>query len=226
MKLSHQQSTKYKLVIFDFDGTIADTSPGILDAHRFALQAMSRQVPCESELRKVIGGNLLKTYISTFGFEEATARKAVQIYRARYAQAGIHMAHLYPGFTELLKGLKGLDCKIGVATLKAESFAKTMLFELGIDGYFDSVCGMDAQDGLSKSELVLKCCSLCGVDQTDAVLIGDSNNDWIGSQEARVDFIGVTYGFGFVREKSYCFETAETTDEVLALIREGNNEGN
>ena len=52
---------KYKLVIFDFDGTIADTSPGILDSHRFALsdeKKISRRI---LELRVVIGGHLLDT---------------------------------------------------------------------------------------------------------------------------------------------------------------------
>ena len=70
---------KYKLVIFDFDGTIADTSPGIVDAHRFALSYMRKNVPSDSELRAVIGGHLLDTYIHRFGFSEMQARDAVRV---------------------------------------------------------------------------------------------------------------------------------------------------
>lgn len=218
MNLLHQQDMKYKLVIFDFDGTIADTSLGILDSHRFALAAMGKEVPCEKELRTVIGGNLLQIYINRFGFGEDKAREAVSIYRSRYAENGIHMATLYPGFEMLLSKLKENDYKIGVATLKAEKFAKIMLSELGVDSYFDAVCGMDEYDGLTKALLIEKCCDLCGVEKSKAVLVGDSNNDLLGAKEAGVRFVGVTYGFGFSKDKNYCFNSADTTEEVLAII--------
>lgn len=210
---------KYKLVIFDFDGTIADTSPGILDAHQFTLQTMGKTVPCEERLRAVIGGNLLQTYINDFGFDEAKAREAVRIYRERYANVGIHRAILYPGIYELLRTLKDGGCKLGVATLKSEKFAKIMLNELKISEFFDTVCGMDDRDGLSKSDLILKCCSLCHVDVEDSVLVGDSNNDLIGAQEAGTDFIGVTYGFGFDTCKCRGVNKAISAEEVLSLIQ-------
>lgn len=222
MKLLHQRDMKYKLVIFDFDGTIADTSAGILDAHRFTLQMMGKTIPCEEELRAVIGGNLLQIYINTFGFEEERAREAVRIYRERYLNAGIHMSTLYPGIRDLLRLLKSSGCKIGVATLKSEKFAKLMLNELEIFEFFDCVCGMDDKDTLSKVDLILECCSLCHVDVTETVLIGDSNNDLGGAQKAGTHFIGVTYGFGFNNNQNYCFETGESTDSIFSLIQMNN----
>lgn len=207
-----------KLVIFDFDGTIADTSEGILDSHAFALKAMGREVPCEDELRDVIGGNLLKTYIEKLGFPEPDAREAVKIYRERYAEVGIHKAVLYPGFADMLKILKNRGYKTGVATLKAESFANIMLDEMKIASYFDAVCGMDEYDHLSKAKLIQKCCSLCEVDERSAILIGDSNNDVIGAEEAGVKFIGVTYGFGFAPDKNYSFETANKVMGILKYL--------
>lgn len=216
MKYSRQQDTK--LVIFDFDGTIADTSGGILDSHRFALAAMGREVPSEAELRGVIGGNLLKVYIERFGFAEPDAREAVRIYRERYAEVGIHNATLYPGFAEMVKELKNKGYKVGVATLKAEIFAKIMLKELGISIYFDEVCGMEPNDGLDKAGLILKCCEICGCNREDAILVGDSDNDYIGAQQAGVKFIGVTYGFGFMPDKTYDFKTANSCTEVRELL--------
>lgn len=216
MKYSRQQDMK--LVIFDFDGTIADTSGGILDSHRFALNAMGREIPTEEELRGVIGGNLLKTYIERFGFAEPDAREAVRIYRERYAEVGIHNAVLYPGFTDMVKELKNKGYKVGVATLKAETFAKIMLKELGLASCFDEVCGMDPNDGLDKAGLILKCCDLCGCRKDEAILVGDSNNDYIGSQQSGVDFIGVTYGFGFTPGEKYDFKTANTCAELLQRL--------
>ena len=210
---------KYKLIIFDFDGTIADTSLGIIDSHKYALVAMGKSIPQDEMLRKVIGGNLLKTYIETFGFQEDDARKAVGIYRKRYAENGIHKATVYSGFEELLKELKSCGYKIGVATLKAEKFAKVMLKELNIDRYFDIVSGMDENDTLDKAGLLLRCCECCNIDVDDAVLIGDSINDLNGANQAGVNFIGVTYGFGFKPDEKYEFISIDYPKQLLAILK-------
>lgn len=209
---------KYKLVIFDFDGTIADTSSGILDAHRFALSHMRKNVPSDLELRTVIGGYLLDTYIHRFGFSEMQAREAVQVYRERYATVGIHKAELYPEFEVMAKRLYEKGYLIGVATLKAEKFAEIMLRELGIRKWFNTVCGMDEYDNLDKAELIKKCCSICGVNEKNAILIGDSNNDAVGAHEAGVDFIGVTYGFGFQKDQKYDFCTVDSAVDILDYL--------
>lgn len=205
MSCSHVQNMKYKLVIFDFDGTIADTSPGIIDSHRFALKAMQHEIPSDSSLRNVIGGALLDTYMADFGFSEKDARKAIDIYRNRYAEKGIHMARLYPGFLGMVKELIGLGCKIGVATLKAEKFANIMLDEFGIKDLFDTVHGVDDGDTRNKADLIKLCISDCGINPKKTILVGDSINDYNGASQAGVDFLGVTYGFGFRYGVDYAF---------------------
>ena len=216
MNLLHRQNIK--LVIFDFDGTIADTSIGILDAHCFALSAMGKAIPEDEELRDIIGWNLLNTYISRFGLDKLSARKAVEIYRERYAKIGIHKATLYPNFLEILKELKSRGYKIAIATLKAEAFAKIMVCELGIEKYFDKVCGMDVDDTLNKEQLVIKCCELCNTSKAQAVLIGDSTSDLIGATHSSVNFIGVTYGFGFKPNRKYNFTTVNDPIEILKVL--------
>lgn len=216
MKSLHLQNMK--LIIFDFDGTIADTSEGIIDSHKFTLNNMGRTIPSDEVLRSVIGGNLLKTYIEKFCFEESAARKAVGIYRERYAEVGIHKALLYPGFRKVLRILKDKSFKIGVATLKTESFARIMLNEMGIDSYFDEICGMDVNDGLDKGGLIEKCILLCGCKKEETVLVGDSNNDLFGAKDAGVNFIGVTYGFGFTEDINNSFITAASPSEIISIV--------
>lgn len=208
----------YKLILFDFDGTIADTSEGILDSHRYALKAMEHDIPAEEELRKLIGGNLLKIYTEAFGFSEEKACGAIKIYRKRYAEIGIHKACLYPGFNDLLIKLKEKGLFIGVATLKAEVFAKQMLFEMGIADYFDIICGMDRDDTLDKAAIIQKCMNRCYCDVDETLFVGDSENDVIGACKAGVRFIGVTYGFGFVQNKKYDFETKNSVIDLLNYI--------
>ncbi len=216
MSLSPLQNIRS--VIFDFDGTIADTSEGIIDAHRFALDAMGHEEVPEQELRNVIGGNLLNTYINTFGFEEEKAVQAVAVYRKRYAEVGIHKASVYDDFEELLKELRAKGCMIGAATLKAEIFAKEMLKEMGIFKYFDVVCGMDLADKNSKASLVGKCVDFFKCEKREAVLVGDSMNDYSGAAEAGVAFVGVTYGFGFKKDVPYDHTVIDAPLELIKVL--------
>lgn len=218
MNYLHQQNMKYDLIIFDFDGTIADTSPGIIDSHKFALEQMNAMIPSDNELLKLIGGNLLNIYTNVFKFKDEDARLAIKIYRDRYSKVGIHMANLYPDFEKLLIDLKAHGIKIGVATLKAERFAITMLNELGIAKYFDAICGMDENDNLTKSKLIDKCCDLCNINKNRAILIGDSLNDYDGAMKSMVDFLGVTYGFGIKKGSIYSFDIADSCNEVLRYL--------
>lgn len=219
MSLLQRPNMKSKLIIFDFDGTIADTSPGILDSHKFALASMGRSIPEESELLKVIGGQLLKTYIDVFEFDEQSAVKAVKIYRDRYANVGINLANPYDGFEDLITQLKNCGYYIGVATLKAERFAKEILAKFNMLDKFDVVCGMDENDSLTKADLIEKCIEFCKVDKSQAILVGDSNNDLKGAEAVGVQFIGVTYGFGFKKNVEYNFVTANSPEEVYSALK-------
>ena len=77
---------------------------------------------------------------------------------------------------------------------------------------------MDSNDELDKASFILKCCELCDCHKEDTVLIGDSINDYIGSQQVGVNFIGVTYGFGFKPNKEYDFITIDSPLELANLL--------
>lgn len=186
-----------KLIVFDMDGTLADTSPGILNSHRFAHKKMNRVQPKTEVLQDVIGGPLLDTYITRFDFTKTEARLAVNYYRSYYEEKGLFEAQLYPGMIEALSDLKKDGYYIGVATLKAERFVKIMLESMGVAKYFDVIFGMDDADTRTKSQLIGMCMDAVGVDNTETIMIGDSIHDLKGAEQAGVDFIGLTYGFGF-----------------------------
>lgn len=189
--------SKYELIIFDLDGTLADTSAGIYDCHRYTNRAMGKSVPSDEELSGIIGGPLLKTYIERFGYSDKDAVRAVKIYREHYAAAGIKGASLYPNIAETLQTLKTRGYKLAVATLKSDILAKSILTDLGVVSEFDVIHGMDGEDKLTKCDLLLKCVNDLGSDKTKSVLIGDSIHDALGAEEAQVDFVACTYGFGF-----------------------------
>ncbi|MCR5772845.1 MAG: HAD hydrolase-like protein [Butyrivibrio sp.] len=207
-----------RLVIFDFDGTIADTSEGILDSHKYTFMSTEHVAPSDEKLRSVIGGNLLKIYVEKFGFDTDSAKNAVKIYRERYKEVGIHMATLYPGIEALLSCLRQKGIKTAVATLKADAFVKQMIDELGINQYFDCVYGMNSDDTFEKAELITKCMSFLTCNHTETLFIGDSVNDYVGAKKAEVEFVGVTYGFGFVKGEPHEFITIDNPKIILNII--------
>lgn len=188
---------KYKLIIFDMDGTLADTSVGIIQCHKYTNVKMGRPEPTDKELENIIGGPLLKTYKTRFGFGDNEAVEAVRIYREHYAEYGVKNVLPYSGMNETLSELKKNGYMLAVATLKAERFAKQILEILNISKYFDIVHGVDENDKLSKADLIRLCINETGINYSESVLVGDSINDEQGAKNAGVDFIAVTYGFGF-----------------------------
>lgn len=209
----------YKLIVFDLDGTLADTSEGIYNAHRAVCAALKINLS-EHSLDGVIGGALIDIYQERFGLSIDAARKAIDIYREWYQNYGIHQAAIYPGIEELLAKLQSMDFFLGVATLKREDFAVQMLSDMGIKKYFNCICGMDKKDTLNKELLIRECMRHTDASAKDTVLVGDTKSDYMGALKTKVDFIGVTYGFGFNlnTSKKMSIRTVNNVEELLNII--------
>ena len=188
---------KYKLIVFDLDGTLADTSLGIINSHKYANAQMGRPVPDDETLAGIIGGPLLKTYQTKFAYSDSDAVEAVRIYRERYAEKGIDEVEIYEEIPYVLSELKARGYLLAVATLKAEKFAIPMLESLEVAKYFDIIHGVDDKDTRTKASLIELCMQELNVVPESTVLVGDSSHDAIGANAAGVDFIAATYGFGF-----------------------------
>lgn len=214
---------KYKLIIFDMDGTLADTSVGIIECHKQTLYKMRGSYPNENELKDVIGAPLLSTYIERFGFSENQAREAVQFYRKKYEILGVDNVRLYPKMAEVLSKLKKEGYMLSVATLKAENFAKIILKNLQVYGLFDVVCGVDEKDSYTKAELIEMCMKYCNSSSKNTLLIGDSLHDRLGADEVGIGFAAVTYGFGFSKtsildQENCCFVINSPSDILKYLV--------
>lgn len=186
-----------KLVIFDLDGTLADTSGGILWCYGEAARRMGL-LPAEQERYEgVIGGQVDAGFQKVCGMNPADSEKAAQLYRELYVQKRIFMARLYDGIEACLRDLKACGCLIALATLKHERFAGKMLENLHILRYFDGLCAYDGTPECRKASLLEKACRILSIEKEDSLLVGDSLFDAQGAALAGVDFLAVTYGLGF-----------------------------
>lgn len=188
---------KYKAIIFDFDGTLANTYNGIFSSYKYAAKQLGLIEPTPELVDRAIGSSPVDVFQAKFGLDKNKSIEATKIYRDRYSKKGILEVELYDGILDLVTFLKSNNYYTGIATLKLEEFAIKMIESLEVNHLFDDVRGADNKDKLSKALILTKVLEILDIKPSDAVLIGDSLYDANGAKEIGVDFIAVTYGFGF-----------------------------
>lgn len=209
---------KYELILFDLDGTLLDTSLGIFNSVRYAEKEMGFAPISSSRLAEFVGPPPKSMYMKMYGVEEEVALLAAQKHREYGRTKAVFEATVYPGIIDLLKCLKKQGYKLGVCTLKSQKIAETILQNFGLSQYFDTIVGMDEKESLTKSrtiQMAIKETNTTG----RALMVGDSQYDYEGAIETRIDFIGVVYGFGLKKEEKYVFDVIEKPRDLLETIK-------
>lgn len=211
---------KYKLVIFDLDGTLMDTSSGILMAVKDTIKEHGMPVLSEEQIRTFIGPPIQWSFEAQYGISKEEAQHMADTFRALYSTKHLLGAVPYPGIYDLLQALKEKGMKSAIATYKREDYALRLLKHYHFDNYTDIMYGGDNDGTLKKRDIIQKCIDTAGVKNlNEVVMVGDTLHDSNGAKELGVDFIGVSYGFGFHGEDAKGIDyMANTTEEILKFV--------
>lgn len=191
----------YTTVIFDLDGTLLDTSPGIAAAVRYVIKKLSLSPLDDAKMQQFISLSPIQVSFKRFcGVDDSVAQKCAEAFRTQYLQGDLFKASVYPGMEELLSGLKSKGFKLAVATYKRQDCADALLKRFGLHEYFDIVCGADNDNKLTKTDIMEKCCRALGSGVNECIMVGDSKHDASAAENLDMDFAAVTYGFGFKNE--------------------------
>ena len=192
----------FKYILFDLDGTLTDSAPGITASVKYALEKSGEPVPDYLVLCKFIGPPLLYGFMNFCGMSEERAEKAVEYYREYYGVKGIFESELYPGVKELLAKLCAAGKKIILATSKPEVFAVKILEHFRLSDYFYFTAGATLdKTRTEKADVIAYALKSAGVtDRRKAVMVGDRFHDIDGAKANGIRSTGVLYGFGSRKE--------------------------
>lgn len=191
------QNPRYRAVLFDLDGTLTCSHPGILGSVKLSLQEMGLPVPPPETLRKFIGPPLAYSYTTFCGMTQEQAEEGIRRYRIHYNRDGIFRCTVYDGIFELMRELRNCGVKLGVATAKPGSMAVRVLEHFSFLPLLDVVSpNQEDEKGTGKARLIEKALRELKISPGEAVMIGDTRFDCEGALEAGTHFVGAAYGYG------------------------------
>lgn len=191
----------YKAIIFDLDGTLLDTTSGVVYAVEYTIRQLALPMPKKEILETFVGPPMQLSFQKHYAMNEKDALQAANLFRANYKEHSLLKAELYPGTLEVLQGLRDKGYKIAVATNKSHDNAMEILKHFQVAKYCDFMMGSDLGGKLKKADIIEKCLQNIGVDAEESVYVGDSIFDLEGAKKVGMDFYAVLYGFGFKNEE-------------------------
>lgn len=208
------------VVLFDLDGTLVDSSRGIVHCAHAALRAHGLDPRGRDIVGRFIGPPLAEGF-AAIGAPEALIDDLVVTYREHYAAGAMYDVTVYDGIPELLETLRAWGATLAVATSKLTEFARAVVGHTGLDRHLPLVLGSE-RDGrrASKAEVIGDVLAALGR-AGDAVMVGDREHDAWGAATAGVRFVGATWGFGSAEElrRAGAQGLAGHPSEVPALLR-------
>lgn len=202
-------------VLFDLDGTLTDSRPGILAAFRHGLAAHGLAEPAGG-LDFVLGPPLVDSFTAICG-DPALARRCVLAYREYYDAGGMFENSVYPGIPGLLDALLSAGLRLGVATSKPEPYAVRILDHFGLSARFDTIGGADMAGPVQhKPDVLRRVLSRLRLDPARALMVGDRCYDIDGAHAVGAACAGVLYGYGTREELEKADFLCEVPGDVLA----------
>jgi len=215
-----------KLIIWDFDGTLADTRPIIEAGMDHTLRALGLDPGIREEWLQCVGLPVEEGIQRTFGPRGFEVAPVLLAYRSFRHQEHESLIKGFDGITELLEELRGLGVPMAIASSKRGVALRRQLKVLGWEGFFDPIITPDeVQAGKPDPESLRLCLAAHGLEPGDAVMVGDTPFDLDMANRAGVPCVAVGHGFSSQEAMAACHplgyapDTAALRDILLAWSR-------
>ena len=195
-------SFEYGAAIFDLDGTLTDSAPGITASIAYALDRHGVPRPAPARLARCVGPPLRETFADLAGSDDPVRIAAlISAYRERFATVGLFENAVYPGVGQLLADLRQAGLALAVATAKPGVYARRILRHFGLADAFTAVVGSYLDGRRSdKPALVGEALRRLGRPGASAAVIGDRRQDVSGAKAWGAAAVGALWGYGGAEE--------------------------
>ncbi len=196
---------KYTHLLFDLDGTLTDSMPGITRSVQYALKHFGIEVEDLAQLRPFIGPPLKDSFREIYRFTQEQATLATAKYHEYFSTKGIFENAVYPRIKDFLQQQKNENRSVLLATSKPEILAKQILDHFELTPYFDFIGGATFDDSRSyKKDVIHYVLETCHLNNRldECIMIGDRKHDIEGAKANCIASVGVLYGYGSHEELS------------------------
>ncbi|MDB4533678.1 phosphoglycolate phosphatase [Vicingaceae bacterium] len=193
-----------KLLIFDLDGTLINSIPDLVLSINKMLDSLEAG-PIPQEIVKNFIGNGAKTLVFrslnytrkenvSIELFDIAFQRFMDLYKANPCEKTL----LYPGVKETLQYLKGEGYKMVICTNKPIDFVAPILEKLDIKKYFDNWIGENSLDEKKPSGVpLLHLAKEANIPVDNCIMIGDSKNDILSASNAKMESVGLSYGYNY-----------------------------
>lgn len=185
-------------LLFDLDGTLTDSFPGIVRCINYALAAVGHAAVDEARLRPMIGAPLSSIFRATAGMEDVAAiDAAIAAYRERFNAVGMFENSVFPGIPEALDTLHRAGHIMQIVTVKPGVAARRIVEHFELARYFVAVHGPALSErACDKADLVASALRLVNASRAQAVMIGDRADDVRAARRHEVRAVAAGWGYG------------------------------
>ena len=185
------------LVLFDLDGTLVDSGPGIRASVRHAAATVGIDEPDAEALRALIGPPFPRAFVDVLGVDAGTADAMMSAYRDVYGRSGLYDVTVYDGIRALLDGLREAGDRLAVTTSKPDVYAREVVRHVGLAERFDGGVHGATLDGSVEGKAAVVALALAAhPGRAVRALIGDRDHDVLGARAHGLDCVGAAWGFG------------------------------
>ncbi|AXT40637.1 HAD family hydrolase [Alteromonas sp. BL110] len=191
----NENNPKYKLVIFDWDGTLMDSAAKIVSCMQLAAEQCGMPIPTYDEVGHIIGISLRPAIKQLFKIEDdELAERLVAAYKEAFVTRDTTPCPLFNDVEQLLGNLKEAGCTLAVATGKARRGLDRAWAQTGTGLFFSASRTADDAESKPSPDMLLQLLDELGFEVEDAVMIGDTTYDMQMAKTIGMDRIGVSYG--------------------------------
>ena len=217
--------SQYKLIIFDFDGTLAITHKAIVSCITKTFESFNVAPPDADTIQGTIGINLPNTFkVLHPAIDESAVPEWVETYRSYYRTEGEKQLDLFPGTKEFLRLASKSGLSLGIFSNKHVVFVNLFLEKLRINGFFDLILGDNGQIIQKPNPTVFYSIIkplFPELDNSQVLMVGDTAVDLLFAQNAGIDVCWAAYGYG---DRTECLALQPTfaidaISELTAIVQ-------